>query len=113
MNIKSEQLSKEDESQELEQAKDRLRDALTKLESIVETRVTQANDNGEPNGDTQERIQNLFDENKHLKEENQGFRTQIGKEQAKIKSLAQTNTQAVERIDSLILEIKQVLNEKR
>lgn len=101
----------------LDNAKERLRNALSQLEQTVDERLEHAK---KASGDSatvkeftelKDRLQNAEEENTHLREENQRLNAQTGKEKDEQDSLRETNNHAVERVNGLIVELEAMLQE--
>lgn len=94
----------------LEQAKLRLRDALSRLENTVEGNANATQEAlAAGANEKQEEINKLKHENKHLREELAQLQARIGEAQIQVTNYKKVNEEAAKRMDSLIAELKQTV----
>ena len=100
----------------LDNAKARLQEALTRLEDVVEKRVEDVEalsegGNGVALNVIQEKLNVTGKENDHLREENQALQLLVGKETDRNRALSRANTVALKKVEQLIGQVEDVINE--
>lgn len=98
----------------LEEAKEKLRNSLNRLENIVEKRIAYAKKNvPEDSSETVKKfveikaaLEEKEKENRHLREENQQLQAEIGKLEDEISSLHEINGKAAGKVEGIIKELK-------
>jgi len=106
--------------QNLDTAKIKLRDALSRLEKTVEEKIKAAT-NLTSSSDSQisidfssakDELNEIKKENEHLREENSALQSKAGSEELKARSLKEANNKVTKRIDKIISQLNVTIKEK-
>lgn len=97
---------------ELEDAKQRLRKSLSRMENVVERKLRFAAGSGAGTNTSQleKTLKQLNEENKHLREEVNAIQANTAKDKRALARVREANTAALKKVDHMINELKQVTN---